>query len=128
MRPIVMEMRGTSQDEGNADAFSAPIVFPYFMGPGVRGVTTALLYNGRLVVSMPGWLAPGPIETFLRLHDRVVETAHLLCPIFDLVAHLFELAQIQAQYELKHLKPLEDKITRALVARCRSRDQLSGAA
>ena len=97
------------------DALSTPLVFPYFLGPGIRGVTSALLYNGHLMVSLPGWIAPGPIETFIRLHNRVVESAPALRPIFGLVAHFFELAQVNAQHELQHLKPLQDKLKRVLV-------------
>jgi hypothetical protein len=38
-----------------------------------------------------------------------------LRPLFDLVAHFFELAQIHAQHEIEYLKPIEKKFTRALV-------------
>jgi len=64
---------------------------------------------------MPGWLAPGPIETFQRLHARSVKLAHPLQPLLDSVFHFFGLAQLHAQREFENLEPLKDRFLRTLV-------------
>src|SRR4051794_28674376 len=99
----------------DSDFGGAPLVFPHYVGPGMRDLTPVLLYHGKLAVSLPGWPNNSTVATFSRVGEHAQRTAHQLAPVFNLAGHFFELAQEQALREIESLKPLGDRVSRSIV-------------
>jgi hypothetical protein len=85
--------------------------FPHHVGPGTRGITTALLFHGRIAVTMPGWPSSRPITNFIGVGERAESRGHRLAPFLAAVyKDGFELAQKQALREMKALKALGGRV------------------
>lgn len=90
------------------------MAFPYYVGPATRQFSTALLYFGEMTVTMPGWVSNKPLQAFFEIGDQADKSTSPLLPVFIAARHHFDLAQKQALSEVESLKPLGDKIKRAL--------------
>lgn len=93
---------------------SAPFAFPHHVGPGTRDLTSALLFHGRLRVTLPGWLTAGVLETFQRVGSHAAATQHELSRAFNFAAHFFELTQKHAISGIASLQPLGSRVERVL--------------
>ena len=91
-----------------------PIAFPHYIGPGTRGLTTALLFHGRLVLTLPGWMNPGVIDAFTAVLQRACERAHPLEGMLRTIGHHFELVQKHAIAEMEAITPLGGRISRVM--------------
>lgn len=91
-----------------------PLAFPHHFGPGVRDLTSVLLFHEQLTVTMPGWLAQGTLATFFTVGEYAAAHQHRLSPAFNMANHYLELAQKQAISAVDAFKPLGSRITRVL--------------
>ncbi len=85
---------------------SPALVFPHNLGPGTRGVTTALLYHEKLVFTLPGWCTSNPMGNFYVILQRAKEKSHVLLPLLGSVAHFVQLAQKHAAKDIQTIEPL----------------------
>lgn len=90
----------------------APLAFPYHLGPGTRGLTTVLLFKGKLLVDLPGFLHSGPTDAFNTLLDFASRQQSPLTPFLGEVAHFSNLSLEHGSRELKALEPLRSRILR----------------
>lgn len=105
-----------------AKAGIGPLAFPHFVGPGIKGMTTALLYHGKLAMPMPGWLSQGPLEVHARVHERAFEIGHPLAPLLNVVGHHFKRTQIAAMEEVRALAPLRGSASPILMVAASTQD------
>lgn len=91
-----------------------PMIYPYHIGPKVRNFSTSLLFHEKLAVSVAAWPMNDPIEAFFSVGGRADQTNHPLSNLFNYVFYHFDIVQEVAVNEMKHLKPLGDKISRAI--------------
>lgn len=90
------------------------LVVPEYLGPATRGLTTALLYKGSLMVPMPAFLTEAPLHCFYEVGQRAHETDHRLGPLLSSAYHYHELVQKHALDEREALRPLRRWITTPL--------------
>jgi hypothetical protein len=86
------------------------LVFPYHVGPAIRRFGVALLWSGRLAVSLPVWPSCKPQEVFSSVGRYANRISHPLERLLATAWHHFGVASEQGVEELKRLTPLGDRL------------------
>ena len=84
------------------------LVFPYTLGPTLRAFSIPLLWSGRLVIFLPGFVSNYPFRHFGFTAKRA--EASSLASLFRVVAHHAQLVSQQVRLESKNLEPLGERI------------------
>lgn len=102
-------------NDGKKSALSAPLIFPHNVGPGIRYGSTALLYHGRLIVGLPGWVSMRPIKAFSHVCSVADAKGTGLLPLFRTTQHFLSLSITQGRSAIGDLEPLQPWVTRAML-------------
>lgn len=94
---------------------SAPMIYPYQIGPKIRNFGTSLLFHERIGVSLSCWPSSNPLDAFYAVGGIAEKNNDHLSTLFNFVYHHFHTTQEVGISELKNLTPLGDKINKAIL-------------
>lgn len=90
------------------------LVFPYYLGKEINGFSSALLWDGKLEIGLPGWVSEAPLETFKLILNRASITNDPLLQILNSIAQIYMHSAKVGFDTINEIKPLDSRIKKVL--------------
>lgn len=91
------------------------LLFPYHLGPKVNIVTSSILYNGSLTVTLPGWPSGKPFLKLCAVLDYAKSINHCLLEPIRCVYYQFANMQVQTMNEVKRIEIFGDRVKKIML-------------
>ncbi|WP_413699088.1 hypothetical protein ACLKMH_16270 [Psychromonas sp. KJ10-10] len=90
------------------------LVFPYYLGKEINEFSSALLWDGKLEIGLPGWISEAPLETFKLILNRASITNDTLLQILNSIAQIYMHSAKVGFDTINEIKPLDSRIKKVL--------------